>query len=240
MSTNSTRSSGTQHTKRGVNQGVVLVDPITGLPVDVHKDTAGTNRLCVDANITANNVTVSTRDLDYTTDNVAIKGATGNELVVNADGSINVDVVINASTDNIAIADATSGNKLKVNVDGSINVTETATNGLEKNLYNGITSVAGGIQTQIVSYTVPVSKTATLHRIEVSGDNYARYDVFYNGNIISTKRTWYSNFNANFEYITRSDDGISLIAGDVISIKVLHNRPYFGAFESRIQVLEIG
>ncbi len=32
------------------------------------------------------------RNLDYATDNVAIKGATGNQLVVNSDGSINVSV----------------------------------------------------------------------------------------------------------------------------------------------------
>lgn len=31
-------------------------------------------------------------DLDYTSDNVAIKGATGNQLVVNADGSLNAQV----------------------------------------------------------------------------------------------------------------------------------------------------
>lgn len=34
------------------------------------------------------------RNLDYTLDNVAIKGATGNQLVVNADGSINANVDI--------------------------------------------------------------------------------------------------------------------------------------------------
>lgn len=40
------------------------------------------------------------RNLDYTQDNVAIKGSTGNELVVNADGSINANVdvsVVNGS-----------------------------------------------------------------------------------------------------------------------------------------------
>jgi len=40
------------------------------------------------------------RNLDYTQDNVALKGATGNQLVVNADGSINANVdvsVVNGS-----------------------------------------------------------------------------------------------------------------------------------------------
>lgn len=121
MSTKSTRSSGTQHTKRGVNQGVVLVDPITGLPVDVHLDGAGTNRLCVDANITASDITVNNRDLDYTTDNVAIKGATGNQLVINTNGSIDANVEVDAADgDNIAISDGV--NDLVINPDGSINV----------------------------------------------------------------------------------------------------------------------
>ena len=40
------------------------------------------------------------RNLDYTLDNVAIKGATGNQLAINADGSINANVdvsVVNGS-----------------------------------------------------------------------------------------------------------------------------------------------
>lgn len=124
MSTKSTRSSGTQHTKRGVNQGVVLVDPITGLPVDVHLDNAGTNRLCVDANITVDEVTVDTRELDATTDNVGIRDETsGNQLNINNDGSIDANVEVDAADgDNIAIHDS-SGNELIVNPDGSINVT---------------------------------------------------------------------------------------------------------------------
>ena len=41
---------------------------------------------------------INWRDLDYTLDNIAIKGATGNQLVVNADGSINIQADISVAT----------------------------------------------------------------------------------------------------------------------------------------------
>jgi hypothetical protein len=41
-------------------------------------------------NITVSATDLDIRNLDYSLDNVAIKGSTGNQLVVNADGSINV------------------------------------------------------------------------------------------------------------------------------------------------------
>lgn len=45
-------------------------------------------------NITVSATDLDIRNLDYSLDNVAIKGATGNQLVVNADGSINVNADI--------------------------------------------------------------------------------------------------------------------------------------------------
>lgn len=52
----------------------------------------GGNSITVDA------TNLDIRDLDYSQDNVAIKGATGNQLVINADGSINVNADISMST----------------------------------------------------------------------------------------------------------------------------------------------
>jgi hypothetical protein len=59
--------------------------------------------------VTATNLDI--RDLDYSRDNVAIKGSTGNELVVNADGSINVQADISVVTGSDKAEDAahTSG-----------------------------------------------------------------------------------------------------------------------------------
>lgn len=136
-----------------------------------------------------------------------------------------------------------SGHYLDPNTDGSINVNivETPVVGqVEKSIYNEITSVASGVQTQIVSYTVPFAKTAILHRIVTSGENVARYDLFLNGTPFDTQRTYFGgNFNALFEFITGTNAGFVLNSGDVLSVKVLHARPFVGSFESRIQVLEI-
>lgn len=52
------------------------------------------------------------RNLDYTLDNVAIKGSTGNQLVVNSDGSINV--TGSFSTGDVALAATAIANNVKV------------------------------------------------------------------------------------------------------------------------------
>jgi peroxiredoxin len=48
------------------------------------------------------------RNLDYTLDNVAIKGSTGNQLVVNADGSINANVDVSVTNGSDKLEDAAS------------------------------------------------------------------------------------------------------------------------------------
>ena len=65
----------------------------------------GGNSITVDA------VDLDIRNLDYSQDNVAIKGATGNQLVVNADGSINVmaDISVLNGSDKLEDAASASG-----------------------------------------------------------------------------------------------------------------------------------
>jgi hypothetical protein len=135
-----------------------------------------------------------------------------------------------------------SGDFMTVNPDGSINVNvvETPVAGqVEKIVFNEVSSVPNSVQTQVAFYTVPVGKTAVLHRVNASGDNFAQFDVFLNSNRIDTLRTWYSNFNAQFDYTTGTNSGIALNSGDILSVKVLHTRPFVGTFDARIQVLEI-
>ncbi len=105
MSTKSFRSSGSQINQRGVAQGNTLVDPKTGLPVDVILAPDGKRRLCVDAAVTLENLTVDV-DLNVDTDGVHIGNpSTGDILLVNSDGSINVNTAVDAKGgDNIAIS----------------------------------------------------------------------------------------------------------------------------------------
>lgn len=104
MATKSNRSSGSQHNQRGVAQGTTLVDPKTGFPVCV-KETNGEYRLCVDAQLSVENVNINV-DLDPLGDGVHIGDPnTGYTLVVNADGSLDANVEVDAADgDNIAIS----------------------------------------------------------------------------------------------------------------------------------------
>lgn len=104
MATKSTRSSGTQFTPKGVTQGVTLIDPKSGDPVDTVVDTNGVKRLAVDGNFVAQNVQASV-ELDYNEDSVQIGDPiTGATLKIEPDGSINANVEVDASDgDNIGI-----------------------------------------------------------------------------------------------------------------------------------------
>jgi len=140
----------------------------------------------------------------------------------------------------------TDNNPLPVAFEGTVSIGSVEIKGspsgdlLNVNIYNEITNVASGVKTTIVSYTVPFGKTGILERITTSGDNVGRYDVYLNGSSVDTQRTYFGgNFNALFEFITGTGDGFVLSAGDIITVTILHTRPFVGMFESRIQVLEI-
>lgn len=104
MGTKSDRSSGSQHNPRGVTQGVTLVDPKSGNPVDTVTDTNGVRRIAVDGNFTAQNVQ-ATVELDYQEDSVSIgDDVSGNKLKIEDDGSINANIEADAADgDNIGL-----------------------------------------------------------------------------------------------------------------------------------------
>lgn len=162
------------------------------------------------------------------------------------DASINVagqqTLVITDVVDSIKIGNG-SGTFLDVNPDGSINVNvvnQAASNSNEVSTYNEVSSVASGITTLITTYTVPALKTASIQRVSVSGENIARWDVLVNDVIVDTRRTFFGNLNEYFDFTNANANGPSLVPGNTIKVKVLHNRPMVGTFESRIQVTEIG
>lgn len=138
MSTKSNRSSGTQHTQRGVNQGNVLVDPVSGLPISVVTDNQGKKRLAVDANISLDGANIDvTVDLDGvgpTGDTVAIvDNVTGNKQKIESDGSINANTEVDAADgDSIAIVGTEDGtpsgtqHTAKIGADGNLRVKDDA------------------------------------------------------------------------------------------------------------------
>ena len=146
------------------------------------------------------------------------------------------------STVEIASGDG-SGDKLKVNGDGSINViVETGSGQITKNVskFNAISSVASGVSTTIVTYIVPALKTAILERVDVSGTNYATFFIKVNAVEQARRRTWYGNFNEVVNFTSPTSEGYALVASDVVTIVVLHTRPFLGDFEARIQVTQLG
>lgn len=111
----------------GLNKDTIVFDPADPTVSDdigayirssdgtliTHTNVGGKNGLDVnvlnDIAITATDLDI--RNLDYTQDNVAIKGSTGNQLAINADGSINanVDVSVTSGSDKAEDAASASG-----------------------------------------------------------------------------------------------------------------------------------
>ncbi len=98
------RSAGTQFNPKGVTQGVTLVDPQSGQPIDTVEDSNGVKRLAVDGNFVAQNVQAEV-NLDSDEDEVAVEDPdTGAHIRVELDGSINANVEVDAADgDNIGL-----------------------------------------------------------------------------------------------------------------------------------------
>lgn len=105
--------------------------------------------------------------------------------------------------------------------------------------YNEALSVPAGVTTLLLTYTVPAGKTSILERISVTGENIAYYKVLKNAVVIDSKHTNFgTNLNEEFNYSATADLGIKLVAGDILTVTVLHNRPYLANFAARLQVIE--
>jgi hypothetical protein len=136
---------------------------------------------------------------------------TNNELIVNADGSINV-IVESVPSPNTTVVST----------------------------YNEMVLVASGATVLIVSYTVPIGMQAVLQRAPFSGENVARYDLLINGVSQDTARTMFGgDLTGEFNFTTGNDSGYILSAGTVVSVQVFNNRPSTASFEARIQALQI-
>lgn len=105
------------------------------------------------------------------------------------------------------------------------------------NEFAEVLAVASGSETLILTYTVPVAMTLSLERIDVSGTNIGTYNVYADVPQIARKRTW---FNGDFSEVidfSSPERSQEYLAGTVITVKVLHNRPDPGDFEARLQGL---
>jgi len=129
------------------------------------------------------------------------------------------------------------------NPDGSLNarVTQVGTDAEVKNTWDEVNSVPTASQTDIVSYIAPALKKTFLQRVEASGENVATYEVTVNGTVQGRKRTYFGgdlSCEMTFEG-SPSGNGLPLQPGDVVVLRVTHNRPDPGTFDGRIQALEV-
>ncbi len=143
--------------------------------------------------------------------------------------------------DSVRIGDGTD--LVQVNPDGSLNVVIVpSSSGTEvvKTIYTEVIGIAKAVDTLLVTYTVPVGKTAELLYSDFSGENISEYRILLNSVVIDKKRTYFgAGLNEEFNF-KDTRGGIPLVAGDVVEVKTIHNRPMVGDFNARIQVLEIG
>lgn len=97
------------------------------------------------------------------------------------------------------------------------------------NTYSEANAVSASSEADILTYTVPVGQALYLGRVEVGGDNYARYSVLVDNSPIDKIRTWWGNFDGKSDF-----DGLKLLAGTEIKIKVDNFRNSSADFNARI------
>lgn len=125
---------------------------------------------------------------------------------------------------------------LAINPDGSINVViPPGGGGIPVNEFNQIASVPASILTTVLTYTVPPPYDATLFRVEVGGNNIATYEIHINSSVEARIRTWFGTPLTQVFEFSSGASGFKLTTGDIVEIKVIHERPYVGDFEARLQ-----
>lgn len=203
---------------------------------DVHDPVTQTLRTTATATIISPPAIIV--DIDQADDSIAIGDGTNLFTSTNNAGKISLDVnvsnVLPLNTRQLAFATD------KVDVSGSsILVTnfpaiqEVIESGLTSLTYNEVTSVPNSTPTTVVSYTALVS--ARLKRVDATGTNIAAYTVLLNGNPIDKQYTYFSgSLGCSFLY----DKGLDLTIGDVVQLRVVHNRGGLGDFNGKIITLE--
>lgn len=153
---------------------------------------------------------------------------TADATIVNAD----IDVALDASEDNVAIADP-NGDFLNINPDGSINIVDVTSQQVLSSQYAEVTGVVMGLTTLVAAYTaVP---NVSLQKVIFSGTNIAEYELVINGATKDKQRTYFgSSLNGSFDF----NNGLPVPSGQVIEVYVLHTRPTTGDFNVRIQIVE--
>lgn len=106
----------------------------------------------------------------------------------------------------------------------------TVASGIVTNTFNEITSLASGVETTVVLYTVPSGKTFNLNQIHFSGGNVATYAAYVGVSKLAVSRTMFGgDLTGDMNFINLSVPALS-----VIKLTVIHNRPNTATFDGNI------
>ena len=133
---------------------------------------------------------------------------------------------------------ATTGASLTT--DGSSAPITIEPNGPVRTIYNTALSVATGTTVDLLTYTVPIGKTAYLLLTDVSGTNIATYDIFLNGIQIARKRTYFGGpISEVFLFGETLASAVPIAASTQVKVRVNNYRPTVADFEARLQLIEV-
>lgn len=146
-----------------------------------------------------------------------------------------------------------SGNVTSTNIDantqaldvniagGMLSVTSGLYGAAYVSVFNEVSSIASGIETVVATYTVPPLTQSWLQGIDFDGDNVAVFKLFLNGSLINKKHTHFGGLFGEVYYASSLDNvpGLPMVSGDVLEIKVIHERPFSGSFSGRMQIIEV-
>ena len=158
---------------------------------------------------------------------VGLEFDSNNRLKVNAEitiQSVELEIEVDAlDGDTVGVFGFVGGNTattpvgINVTTDGAVRVV-TSLNGVETISYNEV-SVPDGIETVVMTYTVPLATDFQVVKVDASGDADAKFRLKKNGSILSTKRNSWANRNVDFEF----SYGLKMVAGDIIEVTVEQN-----------------
>lgn len=95
-------------------------------------------------------------------------------------------------------------------------------------------AVSAALETPLLSYTVQPGIAAVLQRLDYSGTNVSKYNYYKNDDLVHWKLTAFgAPLSGSFDL-----DGVPLVEGDKIDLKVIHSRPFAADYSARLQILE--
>jgi len=101
--------------------------------------------------------------------------------------------------------------------------------GTPVNVFNSISSVTSASEVVIASYTVPTGSTFTIRQLGASGTNNSKYTVYIDDIEQQVKRTWWGDFNTDFNL-----NGLKVLESQVIQIRIKHDKPMTSDHEAHI------